>query len=142
MTPPPVRPPHCQARGHGVVLCPRGDRPQEEHLLKRKLALENVALGQAHDPLDIGQVTTWRCRIAFFRFGAYCASVSTTVSPKASRRASVQPPFSWYARTGQNRHHVLSRRRHLRVEQQGMTMSMCGRFEYSPYFASSYARSR
>src|ERR671919_621737 len=37
-----------------AVLSPRRHRPKEEHLLERKLALEDVAFGKADDALDVG----------------------------------------------------------------------------------------
>ena len=66
-----------------------------------------------------------------------------TASPNASRFASVQPPFRWYGAYwtkmlitclpgGAMPGSIMD----------GMTMSMYGLRENSPYFASSYARSR
>src|SRR5256714_15373994 len=37
-----------------AVARPGRCRPQEEHLLQRELALEDVALGEATDALDVG----------------------------------------------------------------------------------------
>src|SRR5437879_10000953 len=41
-------------------------------------------------------VSTWACRMADLRLGAYSLRVSMTVFPNASRRASVQPPSIAY----------------------------------------------
>src|SRR5260221_2979304 len=43
-----------QAVDRRAVSRPGGRRAQEEHLLQRELALENVALRKADDALDIG----------------------------------------------------------------------------------------
>src|SRR5262245_7704432 len=87
-------------------------------------------------------VMTWRCRIFDLNPGAKLSTVFTTVSPKASRFASVQPPFRLYGAYctkidmtclpgGAIPGSIID----------GNTMSMYGRRENSPYLESSYARS-
>ena len=87
-------------------------------------------------------VMTWRWMIALRMFGAKHASVSMTASPKASRFRSSHPPLMLYGAYwtkiyitclpgGAIPESIID----------GMTMSMYGCFENSPYLASSYARS-
>src|SRR6266576_5158743 len=87
-------------------------------------------------------VMTCRCRIFDLNSGAKLSTVFTTVSPNASRFASVQPPLSLYGAYctkidmtcfpgGAMPGSII----------EGNTMSIYGRRENSPYFASSYARS-
>src|SRR5439155_9287958 len=87
-------------------------------------------------------VITCRCRMSDLNPGAKLSTVFTTASPNASRFASVQPPFNAYGAYctkiditclpgGAMPGSIID----------GNTMSMYGRRENSPYFASSYARS-
>src|SRR2546423_6843161 len=78
----------------------------------------------------------------FFRFGAYSATVSMTVSPNASRWSSQLPFANLYGAycTKQDRMCLPGGATDGSVSV-GMTMSMYGRRENSPYFAWSYARS-
>src|SRR5688500_12150222 len=81
-------------------------------------------------------VTTWRSRMTFFRFGAYCAIVSITVSPKASRWSSHEPSARWYGAYW-TKHDMtcLPGGATLGSVSDGMTMSMYGRREKRPYLA-------
>src|SRR5687767_15945024 len=76
------------------------------------------------------------------KFGACSAMVLTTVSPNASRCSSHEPSFRWYGAycTKQDMTCFPGGATDGSVRL-GMTMSIYGRFEYRPYFASSYARS-
>src|SRR6266508_6071780 len=76
------------------------------------------------------------------RFGAYSAMVSTTVSPNASRWSSQVPDASVYGAycTKHDRMCLPGGATDGSVSV-GITMSMYGRLEKSPYFAWSYARS-
>src|SRR5438128_5255174 len=77
-----------------------------------------------------------------FRFGAYSAIVSTTVSPNASRFSSHVPVASAYgAYCTKHERMCLPGGATDGSVSVGITMSMYGRLEKSPYFASSYARS-
>ena len=75
-------------------------------------------------------------------FGAYSAIVSMTASPNASRSASHVVPRRWYGAycTKHDRMCLPGGATDGSVSV-GITMSMYGRREYRPYFASSYARS-
>jgi hypothetical protein len=126
-----------------AVPGPPRDGTQEEQLLERQLSLEDVPLGKPGDPFDVERVRTCRCKISDGRFGAYRASVAITASPNASRLASVQPPVSSNGAYctkmlitcfpgGAIPGSII----------EGMTTSMYGCREKSPYLASSKARSR
>ena len=75
-------------------------------------------------------------------FGAYSAIVSITVSPNASRSSSQVPDASLYGAycTKHDRMCLPGGATDGSVSV-GITMSMYGRRENSPYFAWSYARS-
>src|SRR5262249_55491744 len=86
-----------------------------------------------------GGVSTCRCRMMSRMFGAYSAIVSTTVSPNASRCSSHVPDASLYGAycTKHDRMCLPGGATEGSVSV-GMTMSMYGRRENSPYFAWSY----
>ncbi len=60
------------------------DWAQKEKLLKRKLALKNIALAQAPLALQIERRKDLLCRMMFLKLGACSAIVSITLLPKAS----------------------------------------------------------
>ena len=75
-------------------------------------------------------VSTCRCRISFFRFGAYWETVSTTVSPNASRFSSQVPSRSLYgAYWTKHESTCLPGGATEGSVSEGITMSMYGRFE-------------
>src|SRR6476660_3538000 len=87
-------------------------------------------------------VSTWRCWMMLRRLGAYCEIVSTTASPNASRCSSHVPDDSLYgAYCTKHERMCLPGGATDGSVSVGITMSMYGRRENSPYFASSYARS-
>ena len=98
MMPPPgwVPEPHWYiAADRRAVLRPVGHRPEEEQLLERELALEDVALGQADDALDVRR----REHLAVEDRALQVRRVlGERVDDRVAERlalASVQPPLRW-----------------------------------------------
>ena len=75
---------HVQILDGSAELRPTRHRTQEEELLERKFALENIAFAQSELAFQIERRDYLACRMMSLILGAYSAMVLITLSPKAS----------------------------------------------------------
>src|SRR5690606_21542801 len=145
MMPPPgcVADPHMTRLSIGVRYCAQpGTGRRKNSCSSESSPWKMLPSDKPHSRSRSSGVTTWRCRMMSFRFGAYSAIVSTTASPKASRCSSHLPSARWNGAYC-TKHDITCLPGGATVGSlsEGMTMSMYGRRENRPYFASSNARS-
>ena len=122
-----------------AVLRPARRRPQEEELVQRQLALEDVALGEAGDALDVGRrehLPVQDGRLDVRRVLARACRSPRRRTPRASRRSSRRSGCTARtARRSTSRACPAAPCRGSIID--GMMMSMYGLRENSPYLASS-----
>src|SRR3989442_1992088 len=128
-----------EAAARGREFGPPGCGTQEEQLMQRQLAGEDVAFRKAGDLLDVERRDDLPVQNLRFESGR---EVLDRVHDRVAERLTLRvgPTAVQVVRCvlHENRHNVLPRRRHTRIDHRGNTMSMYGRRENSPYFASSY----
>ena len=124
---------------------PSRARPHREQLIERRLAVKDVAAGQAVDRFEIERRDDRAARRPAGRCPARSArACAAPSSPSASRIASRSGRCASVIRRELHvhRHHVLAGRRERRIGTDGNATSRYGSVEISPYFDASNARSR